>query len=98
MSVQSFDDSVVGGDDDEKNGALMTDELKERQKGSVDRLVYIAWSKAAGGVSKSITILSMFVGVEIMQVISKWWLTHWSQSGGGQVVFYLGMYAVINFR
>jgi len=30
--------------------------------------------------------------------LCKWWLTHWSQSGGGQVVFYLGMYAVINFR
>ena len=99
MSVHSVDGSVLGEeDDDEMKGALMTDELKEREKGSVDRLVYIAWSKAAGGVSKSITILSMFVGVEIMQVISKWWLTHWSQSGGGQVVFYLGMYAVINFR
>jgi len=98
MSVHSVDVSVLGEEDDEMKGALMTDELKEREKGSVDRLVYIAWSKAAGGVSKSITILSMFVGVEIMQVISKWWLTHWSQSGGGQVVFYLGMYAVINFR
>ena len=98
MSVHSVDGSLVGEENDEKKGALMTDELKEREKGSVDRLVYIAWSKAAGGVSKSITILSMFVGVEIMQVTSKWWLTHWSQSGGGQVVFYLGMYAVINFR
>jgi ATP-binding cassette subfamily C (CFTR/MRP) protein 1 len=98
MSVHSVDGSVLGEEDDEKKGALMTDELKEREKGSVDRLVYIAWSKAAGGVSESITILSMFVGLEIMQVISKWWLTHWSQSGGDQVVFYLGMYAVINFR
>ena len=39
MSVHSVDGSVLGEEDDEKKGALMTDELKEREKGSVDRLV-----------------------------------------------------------
>jgi ATP-binding cassette subfamily C (CFTR/MRP) protein 1 len=76
----------------------MTDEFKERERGAVDRRVYFAWSKAAGGISVGATILSMYVGVEALQVLSKWWLTHWSQSGGANVVFFLGMYAVINFR
>ncbi len=93
MSIQSVDDSA-----DEQTGALMTDEFKEREKGAVDPQVYISWSKAAGGLSVGLTILSMFAGVESLQVLSKWWLTHWSQSGGGNVVFFLGMYALINFR
>lgn len=98
MSIQSVDESAGGGSSDEQKGALMTDELKEREKGAVDRRVYISWSKAAGGLSVGVTILSMFAGVEALQVLSKWWLTHWSQSGGANVVFFLGMYAVINFR
>jgi len=98
MSIQSVDDSAGGGNSDDQTGALMTDEFKEREKGAVDRLVYISWSKAAGGISVGVTILSMFAGVEGLQVLSKWWLTHWSQSGGANVVFFLGMYAVINFR
>jgi ABC-type multidrug transport system fused ATPase/permease subunit len=98
ISIQSVDGSVDGGNSDEQKGALMTDEFKEREKGAVDRRVYFAWSKAAGGISVGVTILSMFVGVECLQVLSKWWLTHWSESGGVNVVFYLGIYAVINFR
>ena len=99
MSIQAVDDSAGGGKGGEqKGGALMTDELKERETGAVDRRVYIAWSRAAGGISVGVTILAMFVGVEALQVLSKWWLTNWSQSGGANVVFFLGMYAVINFR
>lgn len=98
MSFQSVDESAGEGSSDERTGALMTDEFKEREKGAVDRRVYILWSKAAGGISVGVTILSMFAGVESLQVLSKWWLTHWSQSGGANVVFFLGMYAVINFR
>ena len=98
MSNKLVDGSADGGKDDDKKGALMTDEFKEREKGAVDRCVYIEWSKAAGGISVGATILSMFVGVEALQVLSKWWLTHWSQSGGAYVVFFLGMYALINFR
>jgi len=97
MSVQSVDGAVGGENDDQQKGALMTDEFKERERGAVDRRVYFAWSKAAGGISVGATILSMYVGVEALQVLSKWWLTHWSQSGGANVVFFLGMYAVINF-
>ncbi len=98
MSVQSVDDSAGEGNIDENAGALMTDEFKEREKGAVDRQVYISWSKAAGGLSVGLIILSMFAVVESLQVLSKWWLTHWSQSGGANIVFFLGMYAVINFR
>ena len=95
MSIQSVDDATEG---ESRDGALMTDEFKEREKGEVGRDVYIAWSKAAGGVSVGVTLLSMYVGVEGLQVLSKWWLTYWSESGGSNVVYYLGMYAVINFR
>lgn len=98
MSIQSVDDAAGEGNIDDKAGALMTDEFKEREKGAVDRQVYISWSKAAGGLSVGLIILSMFAVVESLQVLSKWWLTHWSQSGVANVVFFLGMYALINFR
>jgi len=79
------------------NGALMTDEFKERVKGSVDRAVYIAWAKSAGGISVGVLILAMFVGVEGLNVMSKWWLTYWSSGSGGRgPFFYLGIYALVN--
>ena len=81
----------------EKGGALMTDELKEREKGSVDKQVYISWAKDAGGVSVGLSSLGMFVVVECLTVTSKWWLTHWSQSGGSSPLFYLSIYAAVNF-
>jgi len=85
---------------DNSSGALMTDEFKEREKGSVNRQVYITWAKAGGGVSVGIIILALFVLVEVLTVTSKWWLTYWSQGGGGTnshgAFFYLGIYALVN--
>ena len=75
----------------------MTDEFKERKKGSVDRDVYMAWADSAGGVSVGVSILLLFTIVEALTVSSKWWLTHWSQSGGSNAFFFLGIYALINF-
>lgn len=92
-TATSNDDAAKEGGDD---GALMTDEFKERVQGSVDRQVYIAWAKAGGGVTVGVIILCMFVAVEALNVTSKWWLTHWSQSGGSQPFFYLGIYALVN--
>ena len=75
----------------EDGGALMSDEFKERVIGSVSRQVYINWAKAAGGINVAMFILSLFVFVEALSVASKWWLTHWSQNGGANAFFYLGM-------
>ena len=41
--------SVEGGDLEETI-ALMTDEMQEREKGTVDRKVYMSWAAAAGGI------------------------------------------------
>ena len=75
----------------DKGGALMSDEFKERVIGCVGRQVYIDWAEAAGGIAVIISILSLFVFVEALTVSSKWWLTHWSQNGGSNTIFYLGM-------
>ena len=82
---------------DDKGGTLMTDEYKEREKGSVDRQVYITWAKAGGGISIAVAILIMFIIVEALTVASKWWLTHWSESGVSNPFFFLSIYALINF-
>lgn len=75
----------------DKDGALTTDEFKERVIGSVGRDVYLDWAAAAGGISIIVSILALFVFVEGLSVSSKWWLTHWSQEGGSNALFYLGM-------
>ena len=82
---------------DNEGGKLMTDEFQEREKGAVDREAYIAWAKAGGGISYGVVVLFMFAFVELLSVGSKWWLTHWSESGGSNPFFFLGIYAVINF-
>jgi len=89
---------IKGIEDDGGNGGkLMTDEFKEREKGSVDKRVYIDWAKQGGGIGTALLILFMFAFVELLSVGSKWWLTHWSESGGSDPLFFLGIYAVINF-
>lgn len=95
ISRRGSEDSTKENGED--SGALMTDEFKEREKGSVDNQVYLDWAKAGGGVYVGISVLTLFVVVEIMNVTSKWWLTHWSQGGGSNTFFYLGIYALINF-
>ena len=48
--------SVEGGDLDETI-ALMTDEMQEREKGTVDSKVYTSWARAAGGIWVAFVIL-----------------------------------------
>lgn len=75
----------------DKVGALMSDEFKERVVGSVEQQVYVDWAKAAGGLTIGVCILVLFVFVEALTVLSKWWLTRWSQGGGASnSLFYLG--------
>lgn len=72
----------------DNDGTLMSDEFKERVVGSVSRNVYVDWAKAAGGLSIAVSIFVLFVWVEALEVSSKWWLTHWSQSGGSANAFF----------
>jgi len=79
---------------------LMTDEFKERETGHVGLNVYRSWARAAGGAKVFVAILAAFAGTEGINVLSKWWLTYWSQHGGeggsaGQFRF-LAIYAAIN--
>jgi ABC-type Fe3+/spermidine/putrescine transport system ATPase subunit len=83
--------STLDREELDTDGALTTDEFKERVIGSVGLQVYLDWCKAAGGFSIIIWIMLLFVFVEVLTVSSKWWLTHWSQKGGTNAFFYLGM-------
>jgi ABC-type proline/glycine betaine transport system ATPase subunit len=58
------------------NGELMTNEFKERVVGRVDRQVYLAWGRAAGGVWVPFIIVVVYGIVECVNVSSKWWLTY----------------------
>jgi hypothetical protein len=56
--------------------------IEEKVTGSANQQVYISWAKAGGGTSVAVSILGMFMVVEILNASSKGWLTYWSQSGG----------------
>lgn len=80
------------------DGALMTDELRERETGHVSASAYIAWARAAGGTWIPFVIIAIYVTVEGMNVLSKWWLTYWSERGGSDSqLHFLAIYALINF-
>eukprot|EP00581_Thalassiosira_minuscula_P016410 CAMPEP_0183715472 /NCGR_PEP_ID=MMETSP0737-20130205/9671_1 /TAXON_ID=385413 /ORGANISM="Thalassiosira miniscula, Strain CCMP1093" /LENGTH=1569 /DNA_ID=CAMNT_0025944567 /DNA_START=70 /DNA_END=4779 /DNA_ORIENTATION=+ len=91
----SINDDVANEEGD-NGGALMSDEFKEREKGSVNREVYLSWARAAGGVHVGVSILLFFVVVESLNVTSKWWLTYWSQHNSHNPFFYLGIYGLVN--
>lgn len=82
-------------EDDTKRTMLMTEE--SRSVGHVKAAVYLAWSKAAGGYWVPAVLILMFGLVEGINVISKWWLTHWSSQAkpDGQSSF-LAIYTWIN--
>lgn len=79
------------------SGALMTDEIKERESGHVDLKIYAAWGKAAGGIWAPFAIIFAYAIVEFINVLSKWWLTYWSEHAGTESqVKFLMVYALIN--
>jgi len=79
------------------NGTLMTDEFRERESGHVGLRVYLAWAKAAGGAWVPILIVLVYAAAEGVTVLSKWWLTYWSNHGQSESQMkFLGIYAVIN--
>jgi hypothetical protein len=79
--------------------SLMTDEMAERKLGKVNRGVYFAWLRAAGGLWVIIPILFGFTASACIQILSNWWLTYWSHAASpdstSQLNF-LGVYGIIN--
>jgi ATP-binding cassette, subfamily C (CFTR/MRP), member 1 len=78
-----------------KDSQLIKEE--ESAKGNVSADVYFAWSRAAGGVWIPFVVVILYGGVEGVLVLSKWWLTYWSQHSSSNTQYYfLGIYALIN--
>lgn len=78
-----------------KPAKLMKEEL--RMTGRVNVGVYLAWSKAAGGVLAPIGILLGFSFTEFINILSSWWLTYWSNHATSETQMrFLGIYALIN--
>mmetsp|Transcript_53178 Transcript_53178/g.79395 ORF Transcript_53178/g.79395 Transcript_53178/m.79395 type:complete len:1217 (-) Transcript_53178:551-4201(-) len=75
-----------------------TDELQERSIGNVNKDIYLAWLRAAGGIFLGVLIPLFYLGAEGLNVLSQWWLTYWSGHGDevSQLKF-LAIYAIINF-
>ena len=83
------------GGEETKKTTLMTEEA--RSIGHVGLDVYLAWAKAAGGYWVPCALIFLFGAVEGINVVAKWWITHWSShaSSGSQIGF-LEVYALIN--
>jgi ATP-binding cassette subfamily C (CFTR/MRP) protein 1 len=83
---------------DSNSGVLTTDELQERDIGHVTLSVYLSWARAAGGSAILFLIVFSYSAVEAINVLSRWWLTHWSFYGSknGNQLYYLFVYAAIN--
>jgi ATP-binding cassette subfamily C (CFTR/MRP) protein 1 len=83
---------------DNNSGVLLTDELLERDVGHVTLSVYLSWARAAGGAVVFFLIIFSYGAVEAINVLSRWWLTHWSFFGAknGNQLYYLFIYAIIN--
>jgi len=64
--------------------SLMTDEMKERETGRVGLTVYLAWVAATGGMMIGLMIITMYGGVECLNIATRWWLSFWSEHGGGE--------------
>ena len=97
--TELFDVNIEADDnlDKAKDTALMTDELREREIGHVDRKLYFIWAQAAGGYWIPFVIVFAYAAAEGVTVLSKWWLTYWSHHAGpeGQYIF-LSIYSLIN--
>jgi hypothetical protein len=80
-----------------EGSALMTSELLEREIGHVDKSIYFAWATAAGGYWVPFVIVFVYAVAEGVTVLSKWWLTYWSNHAGFESQFgFLIIYALIN--
>ncbi|GMH87232.1 hypothetical protein TrST_g6248 [Triparma strigata] len=82
-----------------KDGQLMTSELKERETGSVTKDVYLLWARALGGYPTAVMILLSYIGVEMLNVSARWFLSYWSEHSGSEDSEqgkFLMVYAAIN--
>lgn len=92
-----IEEKPVANDTPKPSGVLMTDEILERESGHVDLKIYIAWGRAAGGIWAPFAIIASYAFVEFINVVSKWWLTYWSEHAGSESqAKFLMIYALIN--
>jgi ATP-binding cassette subfamily C (CFTR/MRP) protein 1 len=79
--------------------SLMTDEMQERETGTVSLSVYLTWAKAAGGYWVIGVLFAAFAVSEGSTLLSNWFLTYWSAHGSEDLasqIRFLGFYALIN--
>jgi ABC-type multidrug transport system fused ATPase/permease subunit len=75
---------------------IITDELLERETGSVSSSVYYSWAKAAGGVFPIVVTLFLYLATMFIEIFNRYWLSYWSEHAGGSQVKFLVIYALIN--
>jgi len=78
---------------------LMTNEMQEREVGKVSFGVYLYWLRAAGGIWTVVPLILLFVVPEAVNYFSRLWITDfWAPDADGKSqLYYLGIFAVINF-
>jgi ATP-binding cassette subfamily C (CFTR/MRP) protein 1 len=101
LSTKMISEKKLGEAEKEKGtgGKLMTDEMAEREIGKVEKDVYIAWARAAGGLWVIFPLLFVYTINECMKVLANWWLTYWSHAATPDAesqMYFLGIYALIN--
>jgi ATP-binding cassette, subfamily C (CFTR/MRP), member 1 len=90
-------DNGAGSEKVDAKDSLQLMTTEERSIGHVGIDVYLYWARAASGIWVPFAIVLVYGGVEVVSVVSKWWLTYWSQHGSdGNQMFFLGVYALIN--
>jgi len=77
--------------------SLTTNEFLEREKGHVDIKIYLGWAKAAGGTYFLILLAIGYAVDQGVGISCKWWLTYWSRNEGRNELWFLRIYAYINF-
>ena len=90
--------------DTDQNGnvshKIVTDELAERAVGQVKPEIYWSWIEAAGGKwTVMVPLLFLFSLAQCINVLSNWWLTHWSHAAAptaSSQTHFLELYGLIN--
>ena len=83
----------------ESSGKVMTDELLERETGTVSLAVHLVWANAAGGLWTIWVLIVIFSCAAGSKLLSNWWLTYWSAHGSESAdsqTHFLGVYVCIN--
>ena len=87
-------------DNDVSHNKIVTDELAERAVGQVRPEIYWSWIEAAGGKwTVIVPLLLVFSLAQFINVLSNWWLTHWSHAAAptaSSQTHFLELYGLVN--